>query len=277
MGFTCTCPDLNELEAELEALKAARDPLCPHHGAQPTTPPIPEPTEDHPVFYLLPAGSMTEGMSTNDGQDILDLGGTANLLIGHVYTPADDPDEDLRRRCAPEARGFSSPDQPVSMADFVNTRTPGRGHPDALIELTLCPQKLWPGDQVRLDAATHPDRAANWRTVSTVTQGATDPNPDPVHNLGTCFMVELRGSGTLHTNHRSRFQVRRPSGHILERLASELVRGCLYRNVGDVRFFDVEDVEKADDEVTVFSSNGNEACYDTSAVVEVWQPCTDAV
>lgn len=217
---------------------------------------------------------MTEGMSTNDGQDVLDLGGTANLLVAHVYTPADDPDEDLRRRSAPEARGFASPDQPVPMADFVNTRTPGRGHPDALIELTLCPQELWPGDQVHLDAATHTGRAANWRTVETVIEGASDPNPDPVHNLGTCYMVALRAGGTLHTNHRSQFAVRRPSGHIRQCLVSELspLEDDWYRNVGDVRFFDVEDVTEADNQVTVISSNGNQACYDTSAVVEVWAP-----
>jgi hypothetical protein len=51
---------------------------------------IPDPTDDAPVFFTLPAVSLEPGMSTADGQDVLDATGTNRQVIYHVYTPADD-------------------------------------------------------------------------------------------------------------------------------------------------------------------------------------------
>jgi hypothetical protein len=38
LGFTCTCPDLNDLPADERSV----DPLCPHHGGRCAVAPIPQ-------------------------------------------------------------------------------------------------------------------------------------------------------------------------------------------------------------------------------------------
>jgi hypothetical protein len=38
LGFTCTCPDLNDLPAGQRSV----DPLCPHHGGRCAVAPIPQ-------------------------------------------------------------------------------------------------------------------------------------------------------------------------------------------------------------------------------------------
>ena len=94
-----------------------------------------EPTTDQPIFYWLKARYLEEGMTTADGQDLLDISGSMVIgsrsqLIAHVYTPADVPEEDEENRRGPEARIYD-PEEWVQMADFVNTPNPGSAHEHA--------------------------------------------------------------------------------------------------------------------------------------------------
>ena len=239
-----------------------------------TTKLIPDPTTDAPVFYTLPAVSLEEGMSTADGQDVLDVGEIDLGVIAHVYTPADDEAQDEQRRGAPEARVYKLTDT-ADMADFVNTTTPGRVHPDALVKLTLAPGELRPGDLVTLDESMSPDGQARQYPMGTVTEReGSDPD------FGRSYVVDLVGGGQLHTNEHARRRVLRPSGVIEEVVVSELEEGDFYRNLGDPVFLDVESITEGDlptefddpDELTIESSNGNQAVYDSSAVVERWRP-----
>jgi len=91
-----------------------------------------EPTTERPIFYRLPASDLEPGMSTADGQDILDmyeaLGPDGVMWVYyHVYTPADDPTEDAQFRLGPEIR-VDRPTDWVDMADFPNTPNPGHLH-----------------------------------------------------------------------------------------------------------------------------------------------------
>jgi len=276
-------------------------PPCPAPGDQsspssssgrpvagPAAPSIPAPTEDQPVRYLLPAADLAEGMSTDDGQDVICVEVADTLVTAHVYTPSARPGEDEARQLAPDARCYASPAELVEMTDFTDTPTPGRCHPDALITLALQAGDLRPGDQLLFcsTSATPADDTEDWRTVELVRTAAvpidiyTNGKPERaggVREHGVACRVRMRGGSVLHTDQRTWFPVRRPSGHVEVVAASALADGRRrwrwYRNIGDRRFFDVADVAvSADDEVAVSSSNGNRALYDTCALVEVWRP-----
>jgi hypothetical protein len=85
-----------------------------------------------PIFYSLPATELDEGMSTDDGQDVLDVSVDPDgSVIAHVYTPrSDDPDLDEENRGETEARMYS-PGERVDLAVFEDTQTDGRDRPGA--------------------------------------------------------------------------------------------------------------------------------------------------
>lgn len=83
------------------------------------------------IFYSLPAELLDAGMSTADGQDILTVdAGHDGLVIFDVYTPADDPDEDAGRQCAPESR-VTRRGERVELAVFSNTSVNASTYPQA--------------------------------------------------------------------------------------------------------------------------------------------------
>lgn len=88
------------------------------------------------IFYTLPARELEEGMSTGDGQDILDVAWQSDgKIVAHVYTPrADDPDLDEENRCSPEARVYE-PFERVGLAVFGSTPVDGTSHPAAIVEV----------------------------------------------------------------------------------------------------------------------------------------------
>jgi hypothetical protein len=68
-----------------------------------------------PATTSLPAGTLYPGMVTSDGQTVLDVEETeSGLVIYHVFTDCDDPDELEQRKAAPEARAARF-DAPVSV------------------------------------------------------------------------------------------------------------------------------------------------------------------
>jgi hypothetical protein len=79
-----------------------------------------------PVFYTLPAELLEEGMSTDDGQDILDVGADSEgWVFASVYTPrSDDPDLDEENRGEPETRMYG-PREAVGLAVFPDTENVG--------------------------------------------------------------------------------------------------------------------------------------------------------
>lgn len=83
------------------------------------------------VFYELPAQFLQPGVSTDDGQDVLEVSVDGGFVLVGVYTPRpDDPDRDLYNRCAPESR-FYDPDRMVSLAVFEDTRIDLSRHAEA--------------------------------------------------------------------------------------------------------------------------------------------------
>lgn len=115
-----------------------------------------------PTFYTLPAHLLDEGMSTADGQDILDVqietpehlrGASAGRdcalcraitthhtdrhadfadVYVHVYTPADDPAEDAEHRRTPETRVYAYHER-VDLAVFPNTPVDGSSRDGAAL------------------------------------------------------------------------------------------------------------------------------------------------
>lgn len=87
-----------------------------HHDAEPSA---------HPVFYRLPATDLEKGMSTDDGQDIVDVSRSGEWIVIDVYTPrSDDPELDEQNRHETECRMYR-PDELVGMATFVDTAIDG--------------------------------------------------------------------------------------------------------------------------------------------------------
>lgn len=84
------------------------------------------------IFYTLPAPKLEEGMSTDDGQDILDVDDDGEKWVWvRVYTPrSDDPELDAENRCEPETRGYER-DRRVDLAVFSDTPVNGSEYPDA--------------------------------------------------------------------------------------------------------------------------------------------------
>ena len=75
------------------------------------------------VFYDLPATELHEGVSTDDGQDVLEVEISATGVLATVYTPrSDDPDIDEDNRNATETRLYDVTEM-VSLAVFPDTET----------------------------------------------------------------------------------------------------------------------------------------------------------
>lgn len=88
-------------------------------------------TTDHPQFtmpqfYELPAHRLIEGLSTDDGQDILSVAVTDTTVQATVYTSRpDDLVQDAENRREPETRMYR-PDDAVGLAVFSDTAVDGR-------------------------------------------------------------------------------------------------------------------------------------------------------
>ncbi len=83
------------------------------------------------VFYELPADELREGVSTDDGQDVLRVRIFGTHVHAAVYTPLpDDPEVDEERRNSPETRIYPCGSL-VSLAVFADTATDLSRHPQA--------------------------------------------------------------------------------------------------------------------------------------------------
>jgi hypothetical protein len=86
---------------------------------------------NQPTFYRLPARLLEEGMSTDDGQDILDIEPDGELVFASVYTPrSDDSEQDELNRGEPETRLYKA-NEWVDLAVFADTAIDGSGYADA--------------------------------------------------------------------------------------------------------------------------------------------------
>lgn len=82
-----------------------------------------------PVFYTLPASALKKGMSTADGQDVLELSACGDLVTACVYTArSDDPELDEENRGAGATRSYDRNER-VELAVFSDTRVDGTRHP----------------------------------------------------------------------------------------------------------------------------------------------------
>ena len=82
-------------------------------------------------FYKLPAHLLVTGVSTDDGQDVLEVQAADGLVTITVYTPwRDDPAEDAYNRAPPESRLYSG-DRMVDLAVFPDTAVDLSRHPAA--------------------------------------------------------------------------------------------------------------------------------------------------
>jgi hypothetical protein len=81
------------------------------------------------AVYEIEAENLEEGMSTSDGQDILDVHVGCEWVVAHVYTPrVDDPYLDAVNRGEPEARMWRRGDA-VELMDFPDTLNKAEKHP----------------------------------------------------------------------------------------------------------------------------------------------------
>lgn len=82
--------------------------------------------DETPIFYSLQADKLTEGLSTDDGQDIIDVSRLGDDIHARVYTPrSDDPVLDESNRLEPETRIYSATET-VGLAVFADTSVDGR-------------------------------------------------------------------------------------------------------------------------------------------------------
>lgn len=83
------------------------------------------------VFYALPAQYLQPGVSTSDGQDVLEVSTDGGFVSVVVYTPRpDDPELDSYNRSGPESRIYDR-NRPVSLAVFEDTRIDLSRHAEA--------------------------------------------------------------------------------------------------------------------------------------------------
>ena len=83
------------------------------------------------LFYALPAQYLQLGLSTDDGQDIVEVRHVGNNVIYTCYTPRpDDPDADAYNFSAPETR-IRDRGEPVDLAVFEDTEVDLSQHPEA--------------------------------------------------------------------------------------------------------------------------------------------------
>ncbi len=84
-------------------------------------------------LYELPASDLVEGLSTDDGQDIIGLAELPGMVLATVYTPRpDNPDADADNMDNPETRVYSR-DEMVRLAVFDDNGADLSGHPRARI------------------------------------------------------------------------------------------------------------------------------------------------
>jgi hypothetical protein len=99
---------------------------------------------DDVIFYTIPAEDIVDGMSTADGQDVLEVTETnsdGNVFVD-VYTPADDPEEDEDNRCGPDCRIYPA-GKLIEMATFENSEVDGSSY-DRAVVVELCDEcKVW--------------------------------------------------------------------------------------------------------------------------------------
>ncbi len=83
------------------------------------------------VFYELPANELQNGVSTDDGQDVLQVEFCGTDVLATVYTPRpDDPEADEDNRNATETRLYAASER-VALAVFPATETDLSHHPKA--------------------------------------------------------------------------------------------------------------------------------------------------
>lgn len=82
------------------------------------------------IFYRIPAEHIEEGMSTEDGQDVLSISVESDLVMASVYTPSDDPATDDDNRAGPETRLYRLGEL-VGMGTFPNSPVDGSSHDHA--------------------------------------------------------------------------------------------------------------------------------------------------
>lgn len=83
------------------------------------------------LFYTLPATALVEGVSTDDGQDVLAVHRNGDSISATVYTPrSDDPDIDTLNRTQPETRLFRCHGM-VELAVFTDTQVDLSDHASA--------------------------------------------------------------------------------------------------------------------------------------------------
>jgi hypothetical protein len=84
---------------------------------------------DDTTFYNLPAHAIEVGMSTADGQDVVEATPTEDgWVLVEVYTPrSDDPDQDAQNRDEPETR-IHRAHEVIGMATFSDTDVDGSSH-----------------------------------------------------------------------------------------------------------------------------------------------------
>jgi len=84
-----------------------------------------------PTFYTLPAHLLVEGVSTDDGQEVLAVSEHNGAMYATVYSPrSDDPDADAYNRSTTELR-VCDRDQLVALAVFDDTSLDLSLHPAA--------------------------------------------------------------------------------------------------------------------------------------------------
>ena len=83
------------------------------------------------LFYKLPAALLVEGVSTDDGQDVLSVHDWGESISTAVYTPrSDDPAIDELNRTQPETRIWRR-DELVDLAVFTDTEVDLSDHASA--------------------------------------------------------------------------------------------------------------------------------------------------
>lgn len=83
------------------------------------------------IFYKLPVTALVEGVSTDDGQDVLAVHRSGDSISATVYPPrSDDPDSDALNRTQPETRIFHCHGM-VELAVFTDTQVDLSDHASA--------------------------------------------------------------------------------------------------------------------------------------------------
>lgn len=123
---------LRELDPEEETWPTGEQIEVIAHALSTTKvvgPDAPSVTNETPKFYSLPAGRLVEGLSTDDGQDIVSVTIRSNDVTAEVYTPRPDNLElDEHNRDNSEMRIYNAADD-VDLAIFPDTKVDGREPP----------------------------------------------------------------------------------------------------------------------------------------------------